>query len=205
MSNPTYAFVTIVSGLPRSGTSVMMQMLKEGGLPLLVDGERQPDDDNPRGYLELEAIKSVARDPSCLQDAQGKAVKVIHSLIPHLPLDRPYRVIFMQRNLEEVMASQRKMLDRQNRKGAALPDAQLKQIFSNQVSSTLRWMREREMFRVLETSYAELIAEPAKIAARVNDFLGGGLNEAAMAAAVDPSLYRNKQQKGTPAAPPRDA
>jgi hypothetical protein len=193
----TYAaFTTIVSGLPRSGTSLMMQMLAAGGLPALTDEQRTPDADNPRGYYELEAVKTIQRDKAWLDGAAGKVVKMVHALLPHLPLDRAYRVIFMRRDLDEVVASQRKMLERQGRTGASLPDAQLKAVFSSQVSQTLRWLAERpDPLQVMEVEYGKLIADPAGAAARINTFLGGGLNEQAMAAAVDPSLHRNRSAK----------
>lgn len=191
---PPYAdFTTIVSGLPRSGTSVMMQMLVAGGLPALTDGQRPADEDNPRGYFELEAVKTIQRDNAWLDGAAGKVVKMVHALLPHLPLDRPYRVILMRRELDEVLASQRKMLERHGRSGAALPDAQLKTIYMNQVSQTLRWLAERPgQFQVLEVEYGRLIADPAGTAQALNAFLGGTLDEQAMAAAVDPSLHRNR-------------
>src|SRR5947208_15012411 len=104
--------ITIVTGLPRSGTSVMMQMLSAGGLPPLTDGLRQPDEDNPRGYFEFEPVKQIRRDTAWLQLAVGKAVKMVHLLLPELPLDQNhrYRVIMMRRDLSDVLASQNKML-----------------------------------------------------------------------------------------------
>jgi hypothetical protein len=187
-------FIVIVSGLPRSGTSLMMQMLAAGGMPLLTDSRRAPDVDNPRGYFELEAVKAIARDQSFLDGARGKAVKMIYSLLSHLPLDREYRVIFMQRDLDEVLASQRKMLDRHGRAGAAVTDAQLKAVYSSQVQQVLRRLADHaESVGLLEVDYAALIADPVAGARKVNAFLGGLLNEEAMAAVVDPSLHRNRR------------
>jgi len=186
-------FVVIVSGLPRSGTSVMMQMLAAGGAPVLTDGERRADVDNPRGYFELEAVKAIGRDASFLDGAGGKAVKMIHALLAQLPLDRDYRVIFMRRNLDEVLASQRKMLDRRGQAGAALSDAQLKAIYENQLQQVFRWLAEHvDRVRMLEVDYGALISDARATARGVNAFLGGALNEEAMAAAVDPSLHRNR-------------
>src|SRR4051812_40403893 len=116
-------FITIVSGLPRSGTSLMMQMLGAGGMQLLTDGQRAPDEHNSRGYFEHEAVKHSRKDLSWLNQANGKAVKVVHLLLAPLPLDRSYRVIFMLRDLQEVITSQRVMLSKQGRVSAALPDA----------------------------------------------------------------------------------
>ena len=135
-------FVTIVSGLPRSGTSLVMQMLAAGGMPVITDGERAADEHNPRGYFELEAVKHTRTDHSWLALASGKAVKVIHLLLPHLPLDREYRVIFMQRDLVEVIASQRAMLQQQGRPAANLPDSKLAELFGNQLSQVRQWLAQ---------------------------------------------------------------
>jgi hypothetical protein len=192
MSNEQY--IAVVSGLPRSGTSVMMQMLEAGGMPLLIDGQRTPDVDNPRGYFELEAVKGIAKDKTFLDGAAGKAVKMVYSLLPHLPLDRAYRVIFMRRDLDEVIASQRKMLDRHGREGAAVAPAQLKTVYANQVQQVLRRLADHgDRVRVLEVDYASLIAEPKATANAINSFLGGSLHEDAMAAVIDASLYRNRR------------
>lgn len=197
-SNQPVKFITIVSGLPRSGTSVMMQMLAAGGMRVLTDGLRAPDIDNPRGYFELEAVKSTASDCSWLSDAPGKAVKIVHALLPQLPLNREYRVIFMRRDLDEVLASQRKMLDRQGRKGASLTDTQLKSIYASQLQNTLRWVREIAQCRILEVSYGTLVAEPTATANLVNTFLDHMLDEAAMVSAIDPSLHRNRSPNSNP-------
>ena len=140
MSND--AFVVIVSGLPRSGTSAMMQMLAAGGMPVLTDGRRGADADNPAGYFELEAVKAIARDPGFLDRAAGKAVKIVHAMLNHLPIDRDYRVILMRRDRDDVLMSQRKMLDRHGRAGAALADVQLKAIYGSQLQQALRWLAD---------------------------------------------------------------
>jgi hypothetical protein len=184
--------VTIVSGLPRSGTSLMMQMLAAGGLPALTDHIREADEDNPHGYLEFERAKQSKQDAGWLDDAHGKAVKMVHLLLLDLPLDRQYRVIFMRRDLREVLASQRRMLERSNRAGAQLSDEALAKVFAEQVERVLHWLRGQPNFIVLEVLYSDLVAAPAEHAHQINTFLGGGLNEAAMALAVDPALYRNR-------------
>lgn len=185
-------FITIVSGLPRSGTSLMMQMLAAGGMTVLTDNLRQPDQDNPRGYFEYEPVKRTAQDASWLDGAIGKAVKVVHLLLYDLPTDRQYRVIFMNRRLEEVIASQRKMLERSGRQGAQTDDATLIRTFDAQVRKVLQWLSQQPNFSTHQVWYHELISEPLKHAAMVNEFLGKGLNEAAMALAVEPTLYRNR-------------
>src|SRR5687767_12088310 len=134
------SFVTVVSGLPRSGTSLMMQMISAGGIPALTDEVRTADEDNPRGYLEFERVKRIKQDTSWLDEARGKVVKMVHLLLYDLPLDRPYRVVFMRRNLDEVLASQRKMLERQGKQGAQIPEAQLRKVFEDQVKKVTTWM-----------------------------------------------------------------
>jgi hypothetical protein len=191
-------FVTIVTGLPRSGTSVMMQMLSAGGLAPLTDGLRQPDEDNPRGYFEFEPVKQIKRDTAWLQLAVGKAVKMVHLLLPELPLDRNYRyrVIMMRRDLSEVLASQKKMLQRQGRAGAELDADKLRAVFEQQLARVDQFLASHsDHFAVLNVSYNDLIAAPQEIAKKVNDFLGGQLDELKMAQAVDPNLYRNRAER----------
>jgi len=171
----------------------MMQMLHAGGLPAVTDRIRAADDDNPRGYFEFERVKQIKADKTWLPDAVGKVVKMVHMLLYDLPLDHEYRVIFMRRNLEEVVASQRVMLQRQGKQGAAIPDAQLIRIFDDQVAKVLKWLDAQPNFRTLQVVYPELIADPRGNAQRIDEFLGGGLAIDAMAAAVDPKLYRNRR------------
>jgi len=185
--------VVIVSGLPRSGTSVMMQMIHAGGMPALADGIRTPDEDNPRGYFEFERVKQIKTDKTWLNDAPGKVVKMVHLLLLDLPPGQEYRVVFLRRDLNEVLASQKKMLVRSGRAGAALNDAQMKTIYTQQIDKVLGWMRQQPNIKFIEVNYRDLIEKPAEQAATINSFLGGQLDESKMAAAVDPSLYRNRQ------------
>ena len=187
------SFVTVVSGLPRSGTSMVMQMVHAGGMPALIDGVRAADDDNPRGYLEFERVKFLRSDQAWLDDAAGKVVKIIHLLLPELPADRDYRVLFLDRDLDEVVESQRKMLARLNRQGGALPPERLKAAFAAQLQSVSAVLAGRPRTRLLRLPYRDVIAESATAAARINEFLGGCLDEVAMCGAVDPSLYRNRR------------
>jgi hypothetical protein len=191
MTAPDRPFLTIVSGLPRSGTSLMMTMLEAGGLPVLVDHVREADVDNPRGYYEFEPVKSLKDDASWVAPALGKAVKMVYLLLMDLPTDQEYRVLFMRRELAEVLASQRAMLDRM---GKAPPpdDARMAALFRDQLARSDAWVRGRPNFRLLDVSYNALVADPAPILAEVDRFLGGGLDLDAMARVVDPSLYRNR-------------
>jgi len=184
--------VTVVSGLPRSGTSLAMQMIHAGGIPALTDGQRTSDDSNPRGYFELERVKQLKQDKSWLDDAAGKVVKVIHLLLAELPDDRPYRVVFMQRDLREVVQSQATMLARSGRAGGQLAPERLIAVYEQQLKTVEQWLAARPNFSVLRVPYAQLVSDPAAVVPTVNAFLGGTLDEARMRAAVDPGLHRNK-------------
>ncbi|MEP6699244.1 MAG: sulfotransferase [Verrucomicrobiota bacterium] len=187
-------FITVVSGLPRSGTSLMMQMLAAGGVPPLADGLRVADESNPRGYFEFEPVMRLRADRSWLPLARGKAVKVIHLLLSELPADgaQEYRVLLMQRPIAEVLASQRKMLARSGRTGAAISDEQLARIYESQLQQAERWLASSPAFQVLPINYHALVADPEKLARAIAEFLGGELEIQAMAAAVDPALHRER-------------
>lgn len=187
--------ITIVSGLPRSGTSLMMQMLAAGGLPPLTDGARAADPDNPRGYFEFERVKKLKTDSAWLDDARGKSVKIIHLLLRDLPpTGFSYRVILMKRRLPEVLASQRAMLARLGRAGAALTDEKLGGIFAGQMAEVETWLASQPAFRTLPVWYHELMASPANEALRLNEFLGGELAIEPMIGAVDATLYRQRRE-----------
>ena len=185
-------FVTIVSGLPRSGTSMMMQMIEAGGIPVLTDHQRTRDEDNPKGYYEFEPVKKTRDDPSWVPAARGKVVKVIYSLLYDLPLEYEYRVIFMERNIYEVIASQTRMLQRTGKKGANLSDDRLAELYKAQLGKFNHWIRNHRCFTVLPVNYSSIVESPQLLAAKINTFLGGGMDTDAMVRAVDPSLYRNK-------------
>ena len=198
MSAAADPFVTVVSGLPRSGTSLMMQILAAGGIPPLTDALRPADASNPRGYLEFEAVKRLKMDRSWLPQARGHALKVIHLLLPEL-VGTPgteglrFRVVMMRRPVAEVVASQRAMLARQGRASATVPDAQLGKLFADQLERVERMVAGDTNFEVLTVHYPALVADPVPEIARINAFLGSSLDEAAMLRQVDPALYREKQ------------
>ena len=189
----TRDFVTVVSGAPRSGTSMMMRMLAEGGIAPLTDGVRVPDSDNPFGYYEYEPVKRTKADASWLTEAPGRAVKMIHLLLRDLPTDRSYRVILMRRHLTEMVTSQRLMLERLGRDAGNLSDERKAEIFAAQLDETERWLRSQAAFSCLSMDYNALVANPLPHLERLTEFLGGGLDSAAMAAVIDPSLYRNRR------------
>jgi len=186
--------IVVVSGLPRSGTSMMMRMLEAGGLAILADGERSADIDNPKGYFELERIKHLEHetDKSYLRAARGKAVKVISFLIKELPDENDYRVLFMRRDLDEVLTSQQKMIDRLARPDADAGADAMKEAFRNDIARVRVLGRSRPNFELIEIRYQDAVADPAAASRAVNEFLGGQLDEAAMRAAVEESLYRNR-------------
>lgn len=187
-------FVTIVSGLPRSGTSLMMQMLQAGGLEVLTDGVRVTDEDNPRGYLEFEPVKHTREDPSWLDGAAGKAVKMVYLLLPTLPSDRSYRVILMVRDLGEVLRSQRVMLDRSGKSGARLTDDKLRAVFQSEYRRIEEWLSGQPNFDVLRVRYHDLIADPDPVVDAIDRFTGPDLDREAMRAVIDPQLYRQRAE-----------
>ena len=187
--------ITVVSGLPRSGTSLMMQMLEAAGVPLLCDDRRQADASNPRGYYELEAVKATGRDTTWVTNAPGHGVKVIHMLLHKLPRDYQYRVILMERDLGEVLASQQAMLERlepgrghDSRAG----QERLEAIFAKQLDDVRRLLDETDCFERLSVSYSELIGQPVYRARRIIDFLNLNVTPETMAQAIDPTLYRQR-------------
>ncbi len=186
-------FVTIVSGLPRSGTSMMMQMIDKGGFPALKDEIRVADEDNPKGYYEFEPVKKTKEDPSWLEKAGGTVVKMVYRLLYDLPAEYNYRIVYMRRKLEEVIASQNVMLERSGKEGGGIPDDKLLTVFRAEIDKSNKWLAEQPHFEILYINYNEMIANPAPQVAKINEFLGGGLDTEAMMAVVDPTLYRQKR------------
>lgn len=188
--------VYIVSGLPRSGTSMMMQMLNRGGLPVLTDQVRMADEDNPRGYFELERVKQTTEDASWVHDARGKVVKLISRLLLELPAGSSqhvrYKVVFMRRDLDEVLRSQRKMLERRGEQSSG-SDEEMKELFVAHLAEVEEWLRMRDDVDVLFVNYKRMVEDPERGAARINSFLGGALDMESMLSSVDPSLYRNRK------------
>lgn len=185
-------FVTVVSGLPRSGTSLMMQMLQAGGLPAWADGVRAADASNPRGYFEHEAVKRLRTDNAWVPQARGHAVKVIHLLLRELPQQAGlrYRVVFMQRPLAEVLASQQAMLARGGRPAA--DPAVLTKAFEAQLAQVDAWLATRPDIAVLRLAHVQVMRQPRAAAEQLCSFLGLPLDVAAMAAVVDPALHRQR-------------
>jgi len=185
--------INIVSGLPRSGTSLMMSMLEAGGLGLLIDGIRTPDEDNPKGYFEFERVRQIEHDQAWLPDAQGKAVKMIAELLRHLPATYSYKVIFMRRSMQEILASQRQMLIRRGEPTDKVSDEVMARLYAGHLQQVQEWIAQRPNVDVLHISYNDLLADPTPQAEAIKQFLGGGLDVERMVNAIDPSLYRQRQ------------
>jgi hypothetical protein len=192
MITTTAECLTIVSGLPRSGTSMMMQMLEAGGMPVITDYIRTPDTDNPKGYYEFEAVKRTKEDDSWLQGSEGKAVKMVYKLLYDLPNDRSYRVVFMVRKLEEVLASQRVMLQRNGAGADQVSDEQLHHLFRSELQSFDDWVSRQPNTELIKVDYNRIHQNAQPELERVNEFLGENLDVEAMTAVVDKSLYRNR-------------
>ncbi len=185
--------IVVVSGLPRSGTSMAMKMLEAGGVPIVQDGQRTADEDNPKGYYEDERVKDLAqaKDKRWVRDARGKAVKVIAFLLKDLPLENNYKVVFMFREIEEVLASQAKMLDRRGETHET-DDAQMIKAYEQDLERARFVMRYRDCFQSLELKYTEVLQDPRAAATRIQEFLGMPLDIDRMAGVADRNLYRNR-------------
>jgi hypothetical protein len=185
--------IVVVSGLPRSGTSMLMKMLDAGGLSVVTDGQRTADEDNPKGYYEEERIKRLAQDSdrTWLAGSRGKGIKVISYLLKSLPAQFNYRVVFVRREVGEVLASQGKMLARRGEKDD-VPVEKMRGVLEKEVARARQLLANGPQFEVLEVEYSAILANPAEEARRIAGFVGGGLDAEAMAVAVDPRLYRNR-------------
>lgn len=184
--------IAIVSGLPRSGTSLMMQMLVAGGMTALSDGEREADTDNPRGYLEWERIKTLPNDPSCIAEGEGKVVKVISRLLLSLPAGHEYRIIFMQRPLPEVLASQDQMLRRRGTYKEGTDPALISAAFEKHLREVYAWLDGKPYVKAIRVPYHDVLNKPKEISRRLSEFVGMSLDVEAMTQQVDASLYRNR-------------
>jgi hypothetical protein len=192
MNNQT---ITIVSGLPRSGTSMMMKMLEAGGLEPLTDNIRAADEDNPKGYFEFERVKQIETDKAWLEDARGRVVKLISALLKHLPPSNHYKVIFMRRAMPEILASQRQMLIRRGEPADAVPDDKMAAMFEKHVAQVESWLASQPNIETIYVSYNEVMKAARPHAELVNEFLGGTLNVDAMVGVADAALYRQRRER----------
>ncbi len=184
--------IIVVSGLPRSGTSMMMKMLVEGGLPIVTDKVRNADEDNPNGYFEFEPVKQLADGQfAWLADANGKVVKIISALLEYLPADHHYKVIFMERSIQEILASQQKMLTRRNEK-SEVSDAEMQKQFEQHLAAIKYWLARQPNIDVIYVEYQKMIANPDEYSAKIVDFLGLPLDVEKMRSVPNERLYRNR-------------
>jgi len=189
--------ITIVSGLPRSGTSLMMQMIDQGGIEAVTDNIRTPDRDNPRGYYEFEVVKKIKEDASWLPETRGKVFKMVSQLLYDLPPSESYRIVFMRRDFDEMLLSQEKMLERLGRPAA--PRDEIKRAFTRHLDQLFAWLEKQPNMKTLFVHYQDVVADPLEQARKVAAFLDGRVDAEKMAAAVDPALYRNRKPDEAPA------
>lgn len=184
--------IVVVSGLPRSGTSMMMQMLAEGGLPIVTDELRSADPDNPNGYFELETVKQLsAGNVAWLSNAGGKVVKVISALLEYLPSQYSYKIIFMEREIREILASQRKMLERRN-ETSRVDDAEMEAQYRRHLSAVKPWLARQPHLDVTYVSYNALMSDPEPVCKRVVEFIRAPLDLSRMLEVPNAQLYRNR-------------
>lgn len=187
------AFITVVSGLPRSGTSMMMKMLEAGGIAPLTDALRTADRDNPEGYYEFERVKQLDKgDIAWLPDAEGKVVKVISALLKHLPTGYDYRVIFMRRRIEEVLTSQKKMLIHRGEATDAVSDEELTQLYRKHVAHVDAWLNSQPNVKLLNVNYNTMVKNPETELPAILAFFDNKLDQDKMLQIVNPDLYRNR-------------
>jgi len=184
--------ITVVSGLPRSGTSLMMQMLEKGGMDVLTDDLRKADENNQRGYYEYQKVKSLPKDSSWISEAEGRAVKIIAQLLFFLPRNFEYRILFMERNMDEIIGSQSKMLENLGTTGADLDPNILIQTFRKQLDQAKAIITQAPNIEWMPVSYNELLEDPTPLAEQVNSFFGGSLSVPDFVSVVDDSLYRTR-------------
>lgn len=188
--------VIIVSGLPRSGTSMMMKMLDAGGIPPFTDNLRTPDEDNPKGYYEYERVKKLPEgDTEWLREAKGKAVKVISALLEHLPDEYQYKILFMRRNMDEILASQRQMLIRSGKPTDKVSDEQMAALYRKHLAKVETWLQEKPNMSVLYIDYNAMLKDARPHLEQINRFLGNYLDIDKMAQVIDPNLYRQRNEK----------
>lgn len=189
--------VIVISGLPRSGTSMMMKMLAEGGLPVLTDSIRSADEDNPNGYFELEQVKQLAEGQrDWLANADHKIVKIISALLEHLPPEHHYKILFMEREIAEILASQHKMLARRN-EVSKIGDAEMEAQFREHLTAIKYWLARQPNMEVMYVDYNRMMANPDAYCQKIADFVGLPLDVAKMRSVPNERLYRNRAREST--------
>lgn len=186
--------ITVVSGLPRSGTSMMMQMLEAGGMEVLTDRLRAADEDNLKGYYEFEKVKELKHDPSWLDEGRGRVVKIVSELLKYLPAEYPYKIIFMKRKMEEVLASQHQMLIRRGAVSAGpVGEEKMAGIFQKHLRGVEAWLARQPNMNVFYADYNKILEHPEHWVERINRFLEHRLDSKGMVGGVEPALYRQRR------------
>lgn len=192
MENKDY--IIVVSGLPRSGTSMMMKMLEAGGQPILTDNLREADANNPNGYYEFERVKQLTdSDFAWIPEAAGKVVKIVTGLIMNLPSEHKYKVIFMQRAMKEVLSSQKKMLGRLGKEDDKVEDEKMKKIYQQHLKDVNVWISKQPNIEVVYVNYNTMLRNPLDSLRKVNEFLGGEMDMDVMVGVIDKKLYRERK------------
>ena len=187
--------VVIVSGLPRSGTSMMMKMLEAGGQAILTDNLREADANNPKGYYEFERVKNMKDgDLVWMSEAVGKVVKIVTGLIMFLPAEYNYKIVFMRRDLNEILSSQKKMLGRLGKEDDNIPDDKMAKVYEEHLKEVRGWLIRQPNIETLYVNYNSMVKDPAEALNKINDFLGGSMDVSVMAGVVDKELYRERKQ-----------
>jgi len=194
-TDPTQSSITIVSGLPRSGTTMMMRMLEAGGMDPFVDHIRKPDADNPKGYYEYEKVKQLKEDSSWMINACGKAIKIISILLTHIPSTLRYKIIFMRRDMQEILASQKKMLERAGQSSGKTSDAVMAAKFNLHLNKTINWLEQQDNIDIVHINYKGVIEDAHEQAALVDNFLANTLDVDEMVQVVDNRLYRQRRNR----------
>jgi hypothetical protein len=185
--------IVVVSGLPRSGTSMMMKMLNAGGIDPVTDNIRTADEDNPKGYYELEKVKQLDKDNSWVGDYQGKVIKVISMLLKPLPADQHYKIIFMRRKMQEILDSQKQMLIRRNQPTNTVPDEKMAEMFNKHLKDIEAFIEKQPNMDCIYISYNDVLENPAANVEKINEFLSGTMNTTAMLEVVDSALHRQRR------------
>jgi len=186
--------VIIVSGLPRSGTSMMMKMLEAGGQVILTDNLREADANNPKGYYEFERVKNMKDgDLAWMSEAAGKVVKIVTGLIMYLPADYNYKIVFMRRDLNEILSSQKKMLGRLGKEDDNIPDDKMAKVYEEHLKEVRGWLIRQPNIETLYVNYNSMVKDPTEALNKINNFLGGDMDVLVMSAVVDKELYRERK------------
>jgi len=183
--------IIVVSGLPRSGTSMMMRILEKGGVSVLTDNIRKADKDNLKGYYEFEKVKQLEEDTSWLNSAEDKAVKIISALLKHLSSEHKYKVIFMERDIDEILASQKKMMERRGKEEDKIPNEMMARLFEKHLKEIKEWLSDNSI-ETLYVNYNDVLDEPLPHLRKINEFLSKDLDIENMVGVVDPDLYRQR-------------